>query len=75
MSEVVRTVTDMGFGDFLRSKRKQMKFSQLEFADKLGIDPNTVSRWELGKSAPPIDLAKDIIISLGGELQIIADRE
>lgn len=62
---------DMPFGEFLRKKRRLAQYSQIEFADLLGVDTNTISRWELGNGSPPIDFAKDIIKVLGGELKII----
>ena len=36
----------------VRDIRKQMGFSQGEFAGKLGVSPGTISNWETGRSRP-----------------------
>ncbi len=36
----------------VRAIREQLGFSQREFADRLGVALNTVSRWELGERTP-----------------------
>ena len=60
------------FGEFLRVMRKYYGKSQYELAEDLGVKQGTISSWETNKTYPPIDLAKDIIQSFGGELQIVA---
>jgi DNA-binding transcriptional regulator YiaG len=39
--------------DEVRAEREQRGLSQAEFADRLGVDVMTVSRWERGARTPP----------------------
>jgi len=36
----------------IRKLRLSHRLSQAEFAEKLGVAPMTISRWELGKKRP-----------------------
>jgi len=36
----------------IKKLRLSHRLSQAEFAEKLGVDAGTVSRWELGKKRP-----------------------
>ena len=38
-------------GQELRSIRRQMQFTQKQLAQKLGVDANTVARWERNEVA------------------------
>lgn len=40
------------FGQNLVALRKMMNITQLDLAIKLGVQPNTVSRWENGEALP-----------------------
>ena len=40
------------FGEKLRNHRKSLKMSQEEVADKIGISPQAVSKWENGDCLP-----------------------
>lgn len=45
----------------LRKARKQIGYSQAELADRMGVTPNTVSRWETGRmlmSGPAVKLVE-----------------
>lgn len=61
---------DMAFGEFMRRKRRLMGLNQSDFAEELGYTQGTISRWEVGKESPPIEVARGIIRRLGGDLQI-----
>lgn len=63
--------TDISFGEYIRKKRRIMGYNQTDFAKRLGVDQGTISMWEIGVTSPPIEKAKDIILQLGGELQIV----
>jgi len=65
------------FGEFLRKKRRLNYITQEQMADKLGVNFNTISRWEVGVTSPPIDVATEIVKRLGGEVVImnIPDRK
>jgi len=66
---------DMSFGAFLKKKRRLMGLNQTDFGAEMLIDPNTISKWETGKTSPPIETARMIIEDLGGELLIINHKD
>ena len=43
-------------GSFLAENRKAKGFTQIEFAEKLGVSNKSVSRWETGKNMPDVFL-------------------
>lgn len=47
-------------GKKIAQKRKDMGMTQLEFADRLSVTRQTVSRWEAGTVMPDIDKISDI---------------
>lgn len=48
------------FSSRLYQERRKLGLSQAQLADKLGVDPKTVSRWEQGTSFPAIHLHKEL---------------
>lgn len=68
---------DMTFGEYLKKKRRLLGLNQADFAEVLGLNQETVSRWEQGKNSPPIEKARELVSVLGGELKItnFADEE
>lgn len=68
---------DMTFGEYFRKKRRLLGINQMDFAEIIGINQETISRWESGKSSPPFEKAREIIEILGGEIKIknIPDEE
>ena len=44
----------------VKSVRKAAGLTQTDFADKLGVHPQTVSKWERGKTAPDVSQLGDI---------------
>lgn len=50
---------------FLRMTREKLGISQKSLAQKLGVDENTVWRWEAGRSQPSVDLGRQIADALG----------
>ncbi len=50
----------MEFGDRLVIFREKMGLSQQELAEKIGIKPQALARYEKNKSKPSIDLAKKL---------------
>lgn len=53
----------MGIGENIRECRGIMK--QAEFAEKLGVNVTTVSRWENGQSIPNGEMIQKIADTLG----------
>ncbi len=47
-------------GNKIAQKRKDVGLTQIEFADKLNVTRQTVSRWEAGTVLPDIDKISDI---------------
>ena len=47
-------------GKFIKEIRKNNNLTQKEFADKLGVTFQAVSKWENGKNIPDIAILKDI---------------
>jgi transcriptional regulator with XRE-family HTH domain len=56
------------FGKRLRQARKATTLTQSDLAEKLGVEPSTVSRWETGKDFPGDHRLPAICKSLGVEL-------
>ena len=52
-------------GNKIAQKRKDLGMTQIEFADKLCVTRQTVSRWEAGSVMPDIDKISDIASILG----------
>lgn len=47
-------------GKFIKDIRKKNNLTQKEFADKLGVTFQAVSKWENGRNIPDIAILKDI---------------
>lgn len=52
-------------GNKIAKKRKDLGMTQIDFADKLSVTRQTVSRWESGAVMPDIDKIGDIASILG----------
>jgi transcriptional regulator with XRE-family HTH domain len=52
-------------GTKIAAKRKDLGMTQIEFAEKLSVTRQTVSRWEAGTVMPDIDKISDIAELLG----------
>lgn len=52
----VTTMNQEKIGSFLTENRKAKGFTQIEFAEKLGVSNKSVSRWETGKNMPDVSL-------------------
>lgn len=50
----------MPFHEHIREYREQLEITQIEAAERLGIDHSVLSKYELGKLAIPLDLLPDI---------------
>ncbi|MCL2235166.1 MAG: helix-turn-helix domain-containing protein [Defluviitaleaceae bacterium] len=60
-------------GDFIKSKRKELKLTQTHIADELGVTAQAVSKWERGENMPDVgfipDIAKMLKVSIEEILQ------
>ena len=52
-------------GRKLADKRKDLGLTQIEFAERMSVTRQTVSRWEAGAAMPDIDKIADIASILG----------
>ena len=52
-------------GNKIAAKRKDRGMTQIEFAERLSVTRQTVSRWEAGSALPDIDKIADIASILG----------
>ena len=56
-------MNDLGYK--IAHKRKDLGLTQIDFADKLSVTRQTVSRWEAGTVMPDIEKISDIASILG----------
>ncbi|MBF0108032.1 MAG: helix-turn-helix domain-containing protein [Magnetococcales bacterium] len=52
-------------GERIRAARRHAEMSQSDFAEKIGVTSNTLSRHERGETIPSADVLKKIIEALG----------
>lgn len=64
-------------GDMISKTRQNRNMTQEEFASRLGVTPQAVSRWERGNSLPDISLIKGIcdIFSVSANVLLGIDHE
>ena len=64
-----------GFGERIYNLRKKSGLSQEEFADKLGVSRQAVSKWETGQSVPDSEKAAAIGAFFGVSLDWLINGE
>ena len=52
-------------GYFIRECRKNKNLTQKQLADKLFVEPKTISKWETGKGLPDVSIMKNLCNELG----------
>lgn len=52
-------------GYFIRKCRKNKNLTQKQLADKLYVEPKTISKWETGKGLPDVSIMKNLCNELG----------
>ena len=62
-------------GNLLKKIRKENNLTQEKFAEKLGVTPQAVSKWETGKNIPDISVLKEIKKLYNMDLDSILDGE
>ena len=60
----------MALGDRIRALRKEAGMSQAELAERIGVDPGRVSRYEAGRITP----SADALVRLAESLNISIDH-
>ncbi len=58
----------------LKIARKNMKYTQEDLADKLGVAKNTISQWERGTREPSIDTLKKLSEILDASIDYLLDN-
>lgn len=62
-------------GKFIASLRKEKGLTQKEVAEKLGISPKAVSKWETGKGFPDISLISSLSTVFSVDISKLLDGE
>lgn len=52
-------------GAFIAQRRKALKLTQAQLAERLGVTDKAVSKWETGRCLPDAALIEDVCLSLG----------
>jgi transcriptional regulator with XRE-family HTH domain len=60
-------------GRIIRKRRKSKKLTQLELADRVGVDRSYIGHIELGERSPTISTLKKIARSLGVRWTVLVD--
>lgn len=60
----------MALGDRIRALRKEAGWSQAELAERIGVDPGRVSRYEAGRITP----SADALVRLAEVLNVSIDH-
>lgn len=56
------------YGEEIKRMRKELKMTQEDFAEKIGVNRNTLQNWELGKTAPAESYCALMAYNFGLEL-------
>ena len=65
----------MDFGNKIMKLRKQLGLSQEELAEKLGVARQTISKWELGETAPDLKQSKELSKIFNVSLDELTDND
>ena len=63
----------MTFGEKLREARKEARFSQEEFAEKIGVSRSAVAKWESDRGLPDVGNLKVIASLLNISIDYLLD--
>ena len=66
---------NMDFGNKIMKLRKQLGLSQEELAEKLGVARQTISKWELGETAPDLKQSKELSKVFNVSLDELTDND
>jgi transcriptional regulator with XRE-family HTH domain len=62
-------------GNFIKKIRKENNLSQQAFAERIGVSPQAVSKWENGKNLPDISTLKEIKKEFNVDIDSIIDGD
>ncbi len=65
----------MSFGENVKKRREELKMTQEQLAEKVGVSFQMISHVERGRKVPTIYLARDIASALDCTLDDITDNE
>ena len=65
----------MTFGEKLREARKEARFSQEEFAEKIGVSRSAVAKWESDRGLPDVGNLKVIASLLNISIDYLLDDD
>lgn len=65
----------MTYGEKLKTIRRSLGLTQQEFADRLGVQKTTLSRYERGERSPSLSNALEISRILGFDLDAFLDED
>ncbi len=65
----------MNFGKRLQELRKKNNLSQEELAEKIGVARQTISKWELGETAPDLKESKKLSLIFKVSLDELTDNK
>lgn len=72
-------ISEKDFGTFITKKRKELNLSQVALAEKLYVDPKTLSKWENGSCYPDLKsiytMFKLFNVSLDGLIDDSIEKE
>lgn len=63
------------FKDVLKRKRKDLRMSQVELAERVGVSNRTISEWEKGSREPTLFLLEALADFFECSLDELADRK
>ena len=61
------------FGGRLSESRRERGFTQEELANRLGVTPQALSKWERGASFPDLEMFAEICEQLGTGVDYLLD--
>lgn len=65
----------MSIGEKIFELRKDNKLSQEQLAEKISVTRQTISKWELGETAPDLKQARDLSKELNISLDELVDND
>ena len=68
----VRLDGSMAVGDIIRTQREARGLLQRDLAERIGVTPSAITRWEQGSRVPSIELFNRAMRALDADLFVIS---